>query len=42
MQKLDETYTKTLASCKQKEFVTSHEAFAYLARDYGVTQHAVL
>ena len=42
MKKLDEEYTSNLALCKQKELVTSHEAFAYLARDYGLIQHAVL
>jgi zinc transport system substrate-binding protein len=38
---LDAKYTETLKLCKRKELVTSHEAFAYLARDYGLTQVAV-
>lgn len=38
---LDTKYTDTLKLCKRKELVTSHEAFAYLARDYGLTQIAV-
>lgn len=35
---LDTKYTETLKLCKKKELVTSHEAFAYLARDYRLTQ----
>jgi zinc transport system substrate-binding protein len=38
---LDAKYTETLKLCKRKELVTSHEAFAYLARDYVLTQVAV-
>jgi zinc transport system substrate-binding protein len=35
--KLDTAYRTGLASCKLKTFVTSHEAFAYLAKRYGLT-----
>ncbi|GAA3559082.1 metal ABC transporter substrate-binding protein [Kribbella ginsengisoli] len=35
--KLDTEYKAGLADCKLKTFVTSHEAFAYLAKRYGLT-----
>jgi zinc transport system substrate-binding protein len=35
--KLDTEYKTGLATCKLKTFVTSHEAFAYLAKRYGLT-----
>lgn len=35
--KLDTEYRTGLANCKLKTFVTSHEAFAYLAKRYGLT-----
>ncbi|WP_132296885.1 metal ABC transporter substrate-binding protein [Kribbella sp. VKM Ac-2568] len=35
--KLDTAYKTGLADCKLKTFVTSHEAFAYLAKRYGLT-----
>ena len=38
LEALDTSYTETLKLCKKKELVTSHEAFAYLARDYGLVQ----
>ncbi len=34
--KLDSEYKTGLESCKLKTFVTSHEAFAYLAKRYGL------
>jgi zinc transport system substrate-binding protein len=34
--KLDSEFTSGLANCKLKTFVTSHEAFAYLAKRYGL------
>jgi zinc transport system substrate-binding protein len=34
--KLDGEYKTGLATCKLKTFVTSHEAFAYLAKRYGL------
>ncbi|TQJ12595.1 zinc transport system substrate-binding protein [Kribbella jejuensis] len=35
--KLDTEYKTGLANCKLKTFVTSHEAFAYMAKRYGLT-----
>jgi zinc transport system substrate-binding protein len=35
--KLDTDFKTGLANCKLKTFVTSHEAFAYLAKRYGLT-----
>ena len=35
--KLDTDYKNGLADCKLKTFVTSHQAFAYLAKRYGLT-----
>lgn len=33
---LDRRYREGLASCKRRELVTSHDAFGYLARRYGL------
>jgi zinc transport system substrate-binding protein len=38
---LDSEYRSGLANCKRKEIVTSHEAFGYLAEDYGLQQVAI-
>jgi zinc transport system substrate-binding protein len=38
---LDRQYRKGLADCERREIVTSHEAFAYLARRYGLRQIAI-
>ena len=35
---LDASYRAGLAHCRQKDIVTSHAAFAYLADSYGLTQ----
>ncbi|WP_433167521.1 metal ABC transporter substrate-binding protein [Kribbella sp. CA-247076] len=35
--KLDSEFKTGLASCQLKTFVTSHQAFAYLAKRYGLT-----
>ncbi|WP_270345478.1 zinc ABC transporter substrate-binding protein AdcA [Enterococcus thailandicus] len=35
---LDEEYTEKLSVAKQKNFVTQHAAFGYLALDYGLNQ----
>lgn len=35
--KLDKDFKTGLADCKLKTFVTSHQAFAYLAKRYGLT-----
>ena len=34
---LDQKYQSGLSSCQQKDFVTSHAAFAYLASEYHLT-----
>jgi zinc transport system substrate-binding protein len=38
---LDEEYRAGLANCERTEIVTSHEAFGYLAGDYGLKQVAI-
>ena len=38
---LDTAYKQGLASCARKEIVTTHAAFSYLARRYGLTQLAI-
>lgn len=38
---LDAQYKKGLADCAQKNIVTSHAAFGYLARAYGLNQIAI-
>ena len=35
---LDATYKESLTNAKQKNFVTQHAAFAYLAKEYGLNQ----
>jgi zinc transport system substrate-binding protein len=35
---LDQEYTSGLQNCERTEFITSHEAFGYLAKRYGLTQ----
>lgn len=39
--KLQEKYTGGLANCKIRDFITSHQAFSYLARDFGLNQVAI-
>ncbi|MDP4097253.1 metal ABC transporter substrate-binding protein [Paenibacillus sp. P96] len=38
LQELDTAYRNGLANVKNKELVTQHAAFAYLAHEYGLTQ----
>lgn len=38
---LDEQYRTGLASCVRREIVTSHAAFGYVAKQYGLTQVAL-
>lgn len=38
---LENDYKNGLASCKQNHFVTSHAAFGYVAKDFGLTQIAI-
>lgn len=35
---LDQAYAEALQTCDRTEFITSHEAFGYLAKRYGLTQ----
>lgn len=37
-QELDQEYRNTISTFKKKEFVVTHEAFGYLANDYGLIQ----
>lgn len=39
---LDAKFTGQLSSMAKKEIVVSHQAFGYLCRDYGLTQHAIM
>lgn len=39
---LDNRFTEELGKLPNKEIVVSHQAFAYLARDYGLKQHAIM
>lgn len=38
---LDAEYKTKLSTCKQREFVTSHDAFAYLAKRYNLIQRPI-
>jgi len=38
---LDSEYRQALSSCKRNVIVTSHAAFGYLAKRYGLTQEAI-
>ncbi len=38
---LDKKFRTELSDCQKKEFVTSHDAFGYLARSYGLSQFSV-
>ncbi|AZN40604.1 metal ABC transporter solute-binding protein, Zn/Mn family [Paenibacillus albus] len=39
---LDQEYTDALTKTARKDIVTSHQAFGYLARDYGLKQVAIM
>ncbi|QUL53053.1 zinc ABC transporter substrate-binding protein [Paenibacillus tritici] len=39
---LDDKFTEELGKLPNKEIVVSHQAFSYLARDYGLSQHAIM
>ena len=41
LEALDQEFTSGLANCAQKEIVTSHESFGYLALAYGFTQNGI-
>lgn len=38
---LNGTYAKTLENCPRRDFITSHEAFSYLAEDYNLEQVSI-
>ncbi|MEC0243467.1 metal ABC transporter substrate-binding protein [Paenibacillus dokdonensis] len=42
LEELDSEFSSNLNEMPRKEIVVSHEAFGYLARDYGLTQHAIM
>ena len=41
LDQLDEKYKKGLSSCIEKDIITSHAAFGYLAKAYGLNQVSV-
>lgn len=41
LEALDQEFATGLANCEQKEIVTSHDAFGYLANAYGFEQHGI-
>ncbi|MFD0958685.1 metal ABC transporter solute-binding protein, Zn/Mn family [Paenibacillus chungangensis] len=42
LEELDKRYSEELGTLKQKNIVVSHQAFGYLARDYGLTQESIM
>ncbi|KGE17995.1 metal ABC transporter solute-binding protein, Zn/Mn family [Paenibacillus wynnii] len=42
LKNLDSKFVEELGKLPNKEIVVSHQAFAYLCRDYGLTQHAIM
>jgi zinc transport system substrate-binding protein len=42
LQALDQQYTVQLSAVPNKEMVVSHQAFGYLARDYGLVQMPIM
>jgi zinc transport system substrate-binding protein len=42
LEELHQFYKDSLANTKRKEIVVSHEAYAYLCRDYGLTQMPIM
>ncbi|MFC4808363.1 metal ABC transporter substrate-binding protein [Paenibacillus sp. GCM10023250] len=42
LEALDREYATQLSAVKKKDIVTSHRAFGYLARDYGLRQVAIM
>jgi zinc transport system substrate-binding protein len=41
LDELDSKFRSGLSSCSQRDFVTSHAAFGYLAKEYGLNQVAI-
>lgn len=42
LEAIHEEYNTLAKQSSNKDFVVSHDAFAYLARDYGLRQHAIM
>lgn len=42
LDRLHQKYKETLSALPKKEIVVSHQAFGYLAHDYGLTQKAIM
>src|SRR5260221_509047 len=41
LDQIDQNYKIGLQNCQLKSFITSHAAFVYLSKDYGLTQNAI-
>src|SRR5258708_2142133 len=41
LDKIDKNYKRDLENCETRSFVTSHAAFGYLSKDYGLNQIAI-
>lgn len=42
LRELDKRFEQELTGLTHNEIVVSHQAFGYLARDYGLTQHSIM
>lgn len=42
LDQLDQSFKRELGKVQKKDIVVSHQAFAYLCRDYGLTQKAIM
>lgn len=42
LKELDAKFTEQLSKTTHKKIVVSHQAFGYLCRDYGLSQHAIM
>lgn len=42
LDELDNKFATELSKTQKNEIVVSHQAFGYLCRDYGLTQHAIM
>lgn len=42
LDQLDKNYKEAISKVNKKDIVVSHKAFAYLCRDYGLTQKAIM
>lgn len=41
LRELHDRYKQQLSQCAQKDIITSHEAFGYLTKEYGLHQHSI-